>query len=78
MDNKTLQQLFTYHPPHGRQVAVYEEIRRRGSDFAGYLFSHCPENFDRDAAIQKIREAVMLANSSIANEEVWRNQTGVV
>ena len=71
MKKPLIESLFTYHPPDGRQQAIYEELRKKGKELALYIDGHCPSNPDCDTAIIKLREAIMWANSSIANEEVW-------
>lgn len=60
------QHVFTYHPPTPDQVPKYNEIRDAALVFARVIEAHCPASADRTVAIRKIREAVMVANASIA------------
>lgn len=57
---------FTYHPPAAAQAAKYVSIREAGKILAATIYVSCPRGADRDAAIMKVREAVMIANASIA------------
>ncbi len=66
---RDLHNRFTYHRPSGDQPERYEEIRALGLDLAALLYRLCPASFERDTAINKIDEAVMWANASIARNE---------
>lgn len=68
-DMSRLRRQFTYHPPKGDQVARYGEIRDAAFDFASIILTLTPKCEDQDAAIRKIREAVMTANAAIAINE---------
>ena len=58
---------FTYHPPKSdAEVAAYETLRQAGRTFAEVLIEHTPPGADQNAAIRKVREAVMTANAAIA------------
>lgn len=57
---------FQYHRPHGTQAERYEEIRKNAEIYAQILIRLTPSGPDQAAAIQKLRECVMLANASIA------------
>jgi hypothetical protein len=57
---------FVYHPPNEVQLVQYAALREAGKALATFVANLCPPGDDRDAAILRIREAVMLANSSIA------------
>lgn len=41
-------------------------IRKAARTFARAIYKNCPNSADRNAAIRKVREAVMTANASIA------------
>jgi hypothetical protein len=58
--------VFQYHAPSESQIARYKEIREAAMGFAYVISTQCPDCKDRDAAIRKVREAVMTANASIA------------
>jgi hypothetical protein len=64
-----LDNLFSYHPPHGDQVDRYQAIRGEGFALAEIIALSCPASPERSIAIQKVREAVMWANASIACNE---------
>lgn len=68
-----IEALFTYHPPSALQPHRYKEIRQAAKRFAAVLIDNCPDCADRLAAIRKLREAVMVANASIALEEIGRD-----
>lgn len=57
---------FEYHAPTPEQKAAYEVIRAEARNFADVLLMWCPSSADRTDAIRKVREAVMIANASIA------------
>ena len=61
-----LETLFTYHPPTDIQRAQYGAIRVAALELARVIESNTPAGNDRDAAIRKVREAVMTANAAIA------------
>lgn len=61
-----VQTIFTFHAPTEEQKVAYGELRERGYELARSIILHCPEGPDREIAIQKVREAVMVANASIA------------
>ncbi len=64
-----LHKRFTYHPPHGDQAQRYEDIRRNGANFAGFLLASCPESRELSLALTNIEQAVMWANAAIARNE---------
>jgi hypothetical protein len=61
-----LANLFTYHAPTDFQVKQYEWIRDKGFALALEITDNCPPGIEREAAILRVREAVMLANAAIA------------
>lgn len=60
---------FTYHPPLEGQPERYVKIRQAAADFARLLVAQCPLSAELDRAIDKLDEAVMLANAAIARNE---------
>lgn len=64
-----LDKIFTYHPPKKDQPDRYKIIRDSAKDLARVILENTPESEDQNVAILKIREAVMLANASIAINE---------
>lgn len=67
--NLDLDNLFTYHAPHGDQVQRFALIREQGRVLAGAVADFAPPSPERSTAIAKIREAVMWANAAIACHE---------
>lgn len=61
-----LDDLFSHHPPVGQQASYYENIRAAAKVFAGVVIDNTPASADQTVAIRKIREAVMVANASVA------------
>lgn len=66
MTSDDIDRWFTYHAPTSDQVPVYEEIRNAGWALAHQIRGSCPNSRERDIAIDKLREAVMWANASVA------------
>jgi len=60
---------FTYHRPTEMQVTVYCEIRAKARELAELMRHLVPDGDDKLFALQKLREAVMIANAAIACEE---------
>lgn len=61
-----LTHIFTYHAPDDAKQAKYAELRSVAHLLAKSIMTRCPDCPDRFIAINKVREAVMWANSSIA------------
>lgn len=62
-----LRDLFTYHAPTVGQPEKYGAIRDKALELATMVHELCPAGADRTTAVRLVREAVMWANSSIAN-----------
>jgi hypothetical protein len=60
---------YTYHPPKGDQPERYEKIRAAAKRFAHVVQELCPNSPERAHAKDRIDEAVMWANASIARHE---------
>jgi hypothetical protein len=58
--------VFKYHAPSADQIPKYEAIREAGKHFCRAVEENTPRCADQSAAIRKIREAVMTANSAVA------------
>lgn len=58
--------VFSYHPPTAGQPEKYEAIRSAAKTLAQTIIDNTPVGIDRNTAIQKLRECVMMANASIA------------
>jgi len=61
-----LEEIFSYHAPEAGQPEKYEAIRSSAKSFAAAVLANTPPSPDQTVAIRKIREAVMVANASIA------------
>lgn len=65
-----IENLFSYHPPHGDQVFRYQAIRDKAKELAQIIIASTPKCADQTAAIRKLRESVMTANAAIACNEI--------
>ncbi len=68
IDEDLARWLFMYHAPRGDQGVKYIRIREAALVFAQTILKETPASPDQSVAIRCVREAVMWANSSIANE----------
>ncbi len=59
---------FSYHPPSEAQQVAYIGIRAAAHNLAKVIVDNSPASADQTAAIRLVREAVMVANASIACE----------
>ncbi len=66
MPEPDLENIFKYHSPKEDQPQRYERLRASARQFAETILICCPDSDDRTDAIRKVREAVMMANASIA------------
>lgn len=69
MEDKELDNRFTYHSPKQGQPEKYELVRGSGKSLATVIDKLCPESREKSLAITKIEEAVMWANAAIARRE---------
>jgi hypothetical protein len=69
MDEKMIENNFTYHAPKGGQQTRYQKIRDDAKSFAYLIKGLCPASRERSLAFTKLEEAVMWANASIARDE---------
>ncbi len=60
--------IFSYHAPTPEQIPKYNTIREGAKVFAQIIMDNTPGSADQTVAIRKIREAVMIANASVALE----------
>lgn len=65
-----IENIFSYHRPGGDQPDRYETLRTAGKRLAKKIVKLCPEGEETNKAIEKLREAIMWANASIACNEV--------
>ncbi len=66
LDEATLNNWFTYHPPDTEDLPKFLAIREAGLALAKVIVENTPASADQTAAVRKIREAVMTANAAIA------------
>jgi hypothetical protein len=69
IDESRINNRFAYHPPKDGQPERYVKIREKAKELALLIESDCPLSRERTIAINKIDEAVMWANASIARNE---------
>jgi len=69
MNAAELKKVFSYHAPKGDQAKRYEAIREAAHTFALVVSVNTPASFEQNAAITRIREAVMWANAAVALNE---------
>jgi hypothetical protein len=63
-----LDNLFTYHSPTASQQEQYIAIRNACKVAATVILQQTPQCADQQAAVRKIREAMMTANAAIATD----------
>lgn len=63
-----LRSVFTYHPPTDETRPKFMAIRESALEFAYIILKETPRCADQQAAIRKVREAVMTANAAIATK----------
>lgn len=64
MDN--VDDVFSYHAPSGDDLANYQTLRESAKEFAKTILECTISCADQQAAIRKVREAVMTANAAVA------------
>lgn len=69
-DDQKLDDIFSYHAPKDSQPTQYANIREGAKAFARVIVANTPASADQTVAIRKIREAVHIANASIALDGV--------
>ena len=66
MDQKTIENNFTYHAPKDDQPQKYQGIRDSAKNLAYLIESFVPDSREKSLAITKLEEAVFWANAGIA------------
>lgn len=69
MTKEQIDNLFSYHPPKGDQVARYNLIREKAREFAQIINENTPPSAEQTLAIRKLHDSVMQANAAIAVNE---------
>jgi hypothetical protein len=65
---ENLDDVFTYHAPDEQDRINYGILRSKAKELAHAMLICCPPCADQQAAIRKVREAVMTANAAIATK----------
>lgn len=66
VSDENLNFVFSYHKPDDDQTEKYHRVRDAAKLFARAVVDNVPLCADQQAALRKIREAVMTANAAIA------------
>ena len=69
MDYKTIETLFTYHPAPDLDVKQFEELREGAKYLGKLMIKYGKRKDDTSLAIQKLRESIHFAISSIVVPE---------
>ena len=64
-----LNNIYKYHAPKEGQNTKYELIRSKAKEFAELIQRECPESRELLLAFERIEDAVMWANASIARNK---------
>jgi isocitrate lyase len=64
-----IENIFTYHAPKGNQGQRYAKLRVEALYLANMILQSCPACHERVLAVERLRECIMWANSSIAIHE---------
>lgn len=67
---ENLDSVFTFHPATPEQLDAYTSIRTYAKTLVECILRTVPPCADQQAAIRKVREAVMTANAAIATGAV--------
>jgi hypothetical protein len=70
MKTEDITKIFTYHAPHGTQQSRYVEIREKAKELALIINALTPDSREKSLAITHLQIAIMMANASIAINEV--------
>ncbi len=63
---ENVEKVFTYHAPTAEQLLAYQAIREQAKGMAHTILKYVHPCADQQAALRKLREAVMTANAAIA------------
>jgi hypothetical protein len=69
MEQKELDNRFTYHPLKDGQLAKYEKVRDIAKAYAAALDELCPDSREFSLALTRLEEVVFWANAAIARNE---------
>ena len=66
LQQKTLDNRFTYHQSQQKSIATFVQIRKAAKDLAELINNQCPDSREMSLSITKLEECVFWANASIA------------
>ena len=66
MEQKDLNNRFTYHAPKSGQPEIYTHIRAKAKELAETINANCPDCREKSLAITKLEEVMMWTNAGIA------------
>ena len=66
IENPTIENNFSYHPPKEGQPEIYELIRSKGKELAYLLESTVPNSREKSLAMTKLEESIFWANAGVA------------
>ncbi len=66
MEQKDLENRFTYHAPKPEQIDKYLKVRQMQLDFAIIINELCPESREKSLAITHLEEVGYWCNAGIA------------
>lgn len=70
IDNKRLENNFTYHPPKDEdQIERYKRLREAAKTYAQCIMTLTPPSREQSLALTQVEDAVMWANAAIARNE---------
>lgn len=69
MEQKDLENRFTYHAPKSDQATRYQMLRQEGLALALSIENACPDGREKALAITNLEQAIFWANAAIARSE---------
>jgi hypothetical protein len=69
VDEKRLDNNFTYHAPKDDQIERYHELRETAKAFARRIMELTPPSREQSLALTQLEDATMWANAAIARNE---------
>jgi len=69
MTDEEIDNIFTYHAPHGSQQERYVEFRNRAKELAYWINANCPDSREKSIALTDLQRVVQMGNASIAIHE---------
>lgn len=69
MNKEQIDNIFTYHAPHGTQQTRYVALREQAKALAHLINDSCPESREKSLALTNLQQSIQMANASIAINE---------